>query len=140
MAVCKHTSKDNDKHFDYQYYIACNKRYEILTKKQWLQEKFPERKEMMMIDSPHSTHAFNRFEEGHAESYKCHFGLDFKVMLVFLFLCYDKNTPSSSIKLKCINLAKKIHIQPYSWILQVGSDMIKMFHLSNQKDKLYQMT
>lgn len=96
-------------------------------------------KEGMAAREISSTHAFNRFES-HAESYKCHFRLDFKVMLTFLFLCYDKNKPSSSIKLKCMNLAKKIHIQPYSWILQVGSDMIKMFHLSNQKDKLYQMT
>lgn len=75
MTLCKHTFKDNEEHFDYPYYVPEDQSHAITTKRRWLKEKFPRREKIMVIDSPNSVHAFNHFEEGHVERYKCHFRL-----------------------------------------------------------------
>ena len=77
MTVRKYTSKDNNKHFDYPYYIVCIQRHAITTKRKWLQEKLPKRKEIVVDVNPNSVHAFNQFkEEDHIESCKFHFRLN----------------------------------------------------------------
>lgn len=45
MIVRKYTSKDNDYHFDYPYYIVCIRRDAITTKRHWLKEKFYKKKQ-----------------------------------------------------------------------------------------------
>ena len=39
MILCKNTSRNNGKHFDYPYYIAQIEKREITIKRQWLQER-----------------------------------------------------------------------------------------------------
>lgn len=76
MVARKHTSKDNDRNFDYIYYITSVQRREITTKRQWTQEKFLESKRIVVIENLNRIHAFIRFEEDdHVEKYKCHFRL-----------------------------------------------------------------
>ena len=72
----KHTDEQDDKHFEYPYYISRIQRRAISTKRRWLLDQFPHSEEIVVIDNPNSIHAFNRFEEeGHVERYKCHFRL-----------------------------------------------------------------
>ena len=76
MIVRKHTTKENDKRFDYPYYISRIQRRWIPTKRRWLLDQFPDSEEIVVIDNPNSVHAFNRFEEEeHVERYGCHFKL-----------------------------------------------------------------
>ena len=76
MITRKHTCEDDDKHFEYPYYISRIQKRLITTKRRWLLEKFPRCEEIVNIDNPNSVHAFNRLEdEEHVERYGCHFKL-----------------------------------------------------------------
>ena len=76
MITRKHTTEENDKRFEYPYYITRIRRRWISTKRRWLLDQFSDSEEIVVIDNPNSVHAFNRFEEeGHVERYKCHFKL-----------------------------------------------------------------
>ena len=76
MIARKHTCEDDDKHFEYPYYISRIQRRVISAKRRWLFEKFPRCEEIVVIDNPNSVHAFNRFEEEeHVQRYGCHFKL-----------------------------------------------------------------
>ena len=72
----KHTTDEDDEHFEYPYYISRIQRRAISTKRRWLLDQFPDSEEIVVIDNPNSVHAFNRLEEeGHVERYGCHFKL-----------------------------------------------------------------
>ena len=72
----KHSTAENDKHFEHPYYISRIQRRAINTKRRWLLDQFSESEEIVIIDNPNSVHAFNRLEEeGHVERSKCHFKL-----------------------------------------------------------------
>ena len=72
----KHTTDEDDAHFEYPYYISRIQRRAIATKRRWVGEQFSSREEIVIIDNPNGIHAFNRLEEeGHLERYKCHFKL-----------------------------------------------------------------
>ena len=72
----KHTTDEDDEHFEYPYYISRIQRRAISAKRRWLLDQFPDSEEIVVIDNPNSVHAFNRLEEeGHVERYKCHFKL-----------------------------------------------------------------
>ena len=76
MITRKHTSDEDDEHFEYPYYISRIQRCKIPTKRRWLLTQFPDSEEIVVIDNPNSVHAFNRLEEeGHVERYGCHFKL-----------------------------------------------------------------
>ena len=76
MIARKHTCKDDDKHFDYPYYISRIQKRWITTKRRWLSEKVPRCEEIVIIDNSNSVNTFNRLEdEGHVERYGCHFKL-----------------------------------------------------------------
>ena len=78
MIIREYTSnKNNDKHFDYSYYIVYNKIHAITTNRQQLQGQCSENKEIVVIVNSNSVHGFNHFEEeDHVESYKYHFRLN----------------------------------------------------------------
>ena len=72
----KHTTDEDDEHFEYPYYISRIQRRAISIKRRWLLDQFPDSEEIVVIDNPNSVHAFNRLEEeGHVERYGCHFKL-----------------------------------------------------------------
>ena len=72
----KHTTDEDDEHFEYPYYISRIQRRVISAKRRWLLEKFPRCEEIVIIDNPNSVHAFNRLEnEEHVERCGCHFKL-----------------------------------------------------------------
>ena len=72
----KHTTDEDDAHFEYPYYISRIQRRAIATKRRWVGEQFSNLEEIVIIDNPNGIHAFNRLEEeGHLERYKCHFKL-----------------------------------------------------------------
>ena len=72
----KHTTDEDDAHFEYPYYISRIQRRAIATKRRWVLDQFSNREEIVIIDNPNGIHAFNRLEEeGHLERYKCHFKL-----------------------------------------------------------------
>ena len=76
MITRKHTTDEDDEHFEYPYYISRIQRCKIPTKRRWLLTQFPDSEEIVVIDNPNSVHAFNRLEEeGHVERYGCHFKL-----------------------------------------------------------------
>ena len=76
MIFRKHTTDEDDAHFEYPYYISRIQRRAIATKRRWVLEQFSSREEIVIIDNPNGIHAFNRLEEeGHLERYKCHFKL-----------------------------------------------------------------
>ena len=76
MIFRKHTTEEDDAHFEYPYYISRIQRRAIATKRRWVGEQFSSREEIVIIDNPNGIHAFNRLEEeGHLERYKCHFKL-----------------------------------------------------------------
>ena len=76
MIFRKHTTDEDDAHFEYPYYISRIQRRAITTKRRWVREQFSSREEIVIIDNPNGIHAFNRLEEeGHLERYKCHFKL-----------------------------------------------------------------
>lgn len=63
MIARKHTSVDNDEHFDCPFYIASIQRRPAATKRRWLQEKIPISQEIVVIDNPNRVNTFNRFAE-----------------------------------------------------------------------------
>ena len=72
----KHTTDEDDEHFEYPYYISRIQRRAISIKRRWLLDQFLDSEEIVVIDNPNSVHAFNRLEEeGHVERYGCHFKL-----------------------------------------------------------------
>ena len=76
MIFRKHTTDEDDEHFEYPYYMSRIHRRTIATKRRWVFDQFSSREEIVIIDNPNGIHAFNRLEEeGHLERYKCHFKL-----------------------------------------------------------------
>ena len=76
MITRKHTCEDDDKHFEYPYYISRIQKRWITMKRRWLLGKFPRCKKIVIIDNPNSVHAFKRLEdEEQVERYGCHFKL-----------------------------------------------------------------
>ena len=76
MIFKKHTSKDDDEHFEYPYYISRIQKRKVSTKRRKLRKRFPRGEEIVVINNPNSVHKFNRLEEeGHVERYQCHFKL-----------------------------------------------------------------
>ena len=76
MVIEKNTIPEEDEIYEYSYYIARIQRRFINTKRQWLRVQYPHHR--FMVEEVHNadcTHAFNRFEEGHAERLQCHFRL-----------------------------------------------------------------
>ena len=72
----KHTTDEDDEHFEYPYYISRIQRRAISIKRRWLLDQFLDSEEIVVIDNSNSVHAFNRLEEeGHVERYGCHFKL-----------------------------------------------------------------
>ena len=74
--ICKHTKPANNKYHNWSYYIARIQRCKSNVKLRWFDRHFPDHKVVLEIDSPNSSHAFNRLEEeGHAEWKYNHFRL-----------------------------------------------------------------
>ena len=77
MIIEKNTTPEEDKFYEYPYYIARIQRRFITTKRRWFRAQYPHH--MFMIeemDNANSIHAFNRFEEeGYVERFQCHFRL-----------------------------------------------------------------